>query len=139
MKRLFALLVSLTLLCAPALAEIDDVDLSSASLDEMIALRNLLNARILELSGARETVLAQGVYTVGTDIAAGVYRVVCGQNVESAFLYVYPANCASWYSFEHFYALGAFHACMDIGKLELSQGETLDIQGASLTLIPMDQ
>lgn len=138
MKRIVALIVSFVLLCVPALAEFSDVDLSSASLEEIIALRDLLNARILELTGTQETVLAQGVYKVGSDIAAGTYRVICEQNVESAFLYVYPESSANWYSFEHFYALGAFHACMDVGKLELAEGETLDIQGATLTFIPVE-
>ena len=133
MKRLLAIILSLMLICAPALADTITIDPDSATLEELISLRDALNARILALGG--EQLLSQGVYEVGKDIPAGDYRLLCGDDVESAFVYVYSAESVNWYSFDRFYALGSFHGSSEIGKLTLTEGSRLDIQGASVTLI----
>lgn len=136
MKRLLAVVAFIALLFTPALADTITIDIETAALEELIALRDQLNERILLLEGAKQLKLAQGTYTAGMDIAAGVYEVVCADNVESAFVYIYAPESERWYNYEHFYALGSFHACMKIGKLQLNAGARIDIQGANLTFIP---
>lgn len=135
MKRLLTVLLSIVLICAPALADTVSIDPDEAALEEIIALRDVLNARILAIVG--ELPLSQGVYTVGKDIQPGNYRLIVEDSVESVFIYVYDKDSANWYSFDHFYALGSFHGSCEIGCLALADGNRLDIQGAPVTLLPI--
>ena len=135
MKRVLAVLLSVLLVCAPALADTVTIDPDHASLEELIALRDALNGYILSLGGA--VPLAQGVYVAGEDLPAGAYRFIVGQEVESAFIYVYGAESENWYDFEHFYALGRFHGAFEVGRVELAEGSRVDIQGAPVTVVPI--
>ena len=135
MKRFLAILLCVMLVCAPALADTVSIDPDQASLTELIALRDALNERILSLGG--ELPLEQGVYVVGDNLPAGAYRFIVGQEVESAFIYVYGAESENWYDFEHFYALGRFHGAFEVGRVELAEGSRVDIQGAPVAVVPI--
>ena len=133
MKRFLTLLLVLACFCAPAVADTVSIDTDTASLEELLLLRDQLNARIQALVG--EQCLNQGVYVVGKDIPAGEYRIVCADGAESVFLYVYSDGSDEWYHFDHFYAIGSFHGTNEIARIVLNDGYKLDIQGAAVSLL----
>lgn len=136
MKRIAALTLALLLLALPVCAETIAIDLETATPEQLTEWIDTLTARRLALTGATEKTLAPGVYTVGRDLAAGDYRLTVDDTVDSAFIYVYAADAEAWYDYRHFYPLGAYHGVSEIGKLTLTDGDRLDIQGASLHLLP---
>lgn len=136
MKKLSALLACLALLFSIACADTISLDTETATLSELLSLRDKLNELILEKQSISATELQQGVYIVGTDIAAGEYTLSCGESSESAFIFVYAPDAADWYAYERFYAIGTFHDSMTVGKLVLEDGFEIDIQGASVTFTP---
>lgn len=133
MKRFLALLLVFVCLCVSAVADTVSIDTDTASLEELLLLRDRLNARIQALTGEQR--LNQGVYVVGKDIPAGEYRIVCTDDVESVFLYVYSESSNEWYHFDHFYAIGSFHGTNEIARIALDDGCKLDIQGAAVCLL----
>lgn len=80
MKRIFsAVLVMLIFLTTNALSEGVKVDLSNMTLEELIALRDVVTAEIysrLDFSFEDEEIGA-GSYRVGEDIKAGKYEFIC--------------------------------------------------------------
>ncbi len=136
MKKLSALVACLALLLSVACADTISLDTETATLSEMFALRDRLNELILEKQSVSPTELHQGVYVVGTDIAAGEYSLSCRESSESAFIFIYAPDAADWYAYERFYAIGAFHDSMNVGKLKLEEGYEIDIQGSSVVFTP---
>lgn len=84
MKRFFVLLLALALLSGTAAAE--DVDLSSMSFNELVALRDQLNLAIWNCQEWQEVTVPEGVWTVGEDIPAGHWSVRVA--AEHDYLYV---------------------------------------------------
>lgn len=135
MKRIAALTLVLLLLALPVCAETIVVDLETATAEQLAEWIDALTARRLALTGVTEKALSPGVYTVGRDLAAGEYRLMVDDTVDSAFIYVYASGAEAWYDYEHFYPLGNYHGVTEIGKLTLADGDRLDIQGASIQLL----
>ena len=71
MKKLFALLL---LLIIPASA-IAEIDLSSMSYDELVALKDQINLAIWNSQEWQEVEVPQGVWLVGEDIPAGHWSI----------------------------------------------------------------
>jgi hypothetical protein len=71
MKKLLALVLGLLLLVVPALAE--ETDLAALSLEELVALRERIDAEIAARIPVNEAPFYTGIYVVGRDIKAGVY------------------------------------------------------------------
>lgn len=136
MKRIAILALALLLLALPVCAETIVIDLETATPEQLTEWINTLTARRLALVGITEETLAPGVYIVGRDLAAGEYRLTVDDTVDSAFIYVYTAGAEVWYDYEHFYPLGNYHGVAEVGKLTLVDGDRLDIQGASIHLLP---
>lgn len=71
MKKLAIVLIVACLLCSVAVAE----DFSSMSFDELLELRNKLNAEIMSRPEWKEVEVPSGIWTVGIDIPAGIYSI----------------------------------------------------------------
>lgn len=74
MKKIVTmLLLALLIACSAAYAE--GIDFSSMSTDELLALREELNAEIESRIGVEAETINKGIYTVGEDIKAGTYTI----------------------------------------------------------------
>ena len=74
MKKIFALLLILSMLGAAALAE---VDLSGMSFEELAALRDQCQLEMMQREDWQEVVVPQGIYEVGAQIPAGTWVIKC--------------------------------------------------------------
>lgn len=61
------------LLSTPIMADVPDIDLASMSTEDLVSLRDSINAEIANKGG--DNIIGEGVYTVGTDIKAGNFKV----------------------------------------------------------------
>lgn len=77
MKRILALV--LLVLCIPFSVVADNVDLSALSLEELLGLRNSVNAAINEQLGFdfSDSKIGMGYYDTGVDIKSGKYDLIC--------------------------------------------------------------
>lgn len=77
MRKFLAILIACMLLTIPAFAE--TVDLSSMSLNELIQLRDAVNAAINEQLDFyfSDSKIGMGYYDVGVDIKPGKYDLIC--------------------------------------------------------------
>jgi hypothetical protein len=73
MKKVLALLLGLLLLVVPALAE--EMDLAALSLDELVALRDRVDAEISARIPVNKAPFSSGIFLVGRDIKAGTYMI----------------------------------------------------------------
>ena len=73
MKKLLTVLIVLALLGAAALAE--QIDLSGMSYEDLLALRQQVDAAIWASDGWQEVEVPAGVYTIGEDIPTGRWSV----------------------------------------------------------------
>lgn len=72
MKRFFVVLVALFLFVTCAFAE--GIDLESMTTDELVALRDAVNAELVKRNFAeKEVIVPAGTYIIGEDIPAGCY------------------------------------------------------------------
>ena len=128
MKRMLALLLVLLTLAPISHAE-NAVDLSAMSTEELVLLRNAVIAEL----GARnfndkEVTVPPGRYTVGIDIPAGVYTLTRTEKYFSA-INTYTAN--GQYDL-HFQVEDG----KAVGKLELTEGQTVEITYESVIFKP---
>lgn len=72
MKKVFAILAAVVLVCSAAAAEID---LSGMSYEELVALRDQLNTAIWASKEWAGVSIPQGTYKIGEDIPAGHWTV----------------------------------------------------------------
>lgn len=87
MKKIVSLfLVALILLCTTAYAE--EMDFSTMSTDELLALREQLNAEINERLGDEKNLIGDGVYVAGVDIKPGMYQITCAAAFDDSEFYV---------------------------------------------------
>lgn len=75
MKRVFSLVLACVLILALAPAAFADVDLSSMSFDELVALKDQINLAIWNSADWQEVTVPQGVWQVGADIPAGKWTI----------------------------------------------------------------
>lgn len=74
MKRILVLLLVLLSLASIAYAENAAVDISSMTTEELVSLRNSINAELATRNFAeKEVTVPPGTYTIGVDIPAGAY------------------------------------------------------------------
>jgi len=78
MKKLFALILSMVALSAPAMA---DVDLSSMSYDELVALKDQINLAIWNSQEWQEVTVPQGIWEIGVDIPVGHWTIRAADGV----------------------------------------------------------
>lgn len=75
MKRIFSFVFALALALFLAPAAFADVDLSSMSFDELVALKDQINLAIWNSADWQEVTVPQGVWQVGADIPAGKWTI----------------------------------------------------------------
>lgn len=73
MRKLAAFLVAMVLMCGTAMAE--EIDLSSMSYDELVALKDQINLAMWKCEEWQEVTVPQGVWKVGEDIPAGHWTI----------------------------------------------------------------
>ena len=61
------------LLSTPVMADVPDIDLASMSTEDLVSLRDSINAEIANKGG--DNIIGEGVYTIGVDIKAGNFKV----------------------------------------------------------------
>ena len=125
MKRIASFLLVLALLipCA-ALA---DFDLSGMTFDELAALRNAINAEMMERGYEKKVNVPAGTYTVGEDIPAGAYTI--STNAIVVMFYVIDPDGS--------YA--EMHTLMPaetIGKITVAAGQSIQIAGGTVAFTP---
>lgn len=129
MKKFVASVLTLLLLLSTvALAEID---ISSLSFDELLALNTQVQLALFKEKSMIDGVeVPAGTYVVGEDIPSGSYKVECtGGAYSMAMLTVNEKNGG----------LGTMHTLSPltgsavIGKLVLTEGQTIEITGGSLS------
>lgn len=89
MKKIVSLmLVALMLVCTTAYAT-GTFDFSAMSTDELLALREQLNAEIVIRTGPDSAAIGRGVYYVGETLKAGSYELACvEQNTDALYFWV---------------------------------------------------
>lgn len=75
MKKIFALILAIALLCPAVLAE--SIDLSGLSFAELAALRDRCQLAMMKTDTWQEVDVPQGVYQVGVHIPAGTWTIRC--------------------------------------------------------------
>jgi len=133
MKRLITIILILAVLL-PAAALADLPDISELKPEELLE----LNRRIqIQLFGEK---LAEGIdvpasdYIVGEDIPAGTYRMTVKFPSSGGTLVVYETSEKRKKTFNS--SLGEFWGVVEIGKVELEEGNLVHIHGNTLTFFP---
>ena len=85
MKRFLAVLLGFVLIASVAFAE---VDLSSMTFDELIALKDKINLAIWNSQEWQEVTVPQGVWKIGEDIPEGHWAIKCANSGSSTFVIV---------------------------------------------------
>lgn len=93
MRKIFALVLTLTLLAVPLYAAIaTGVDLSGMSIEELATLKQQLDAEMLDRGMVKSAVLPMGTYTIGVDIPKGSYELSSGDGDQGISHYVQYTN-----------------------------------------------
>ena len=126
MKKLLVLILSMVLLYSSASA---DVDLSSMSTEELLALSKRISLALFEKNALVDGVkVPAGHYIVGEDIPAGVYRIEY-HGREDSFASFLASNEETWLGFT---SLLGFSGASEIGKLELPEGTIVEVSAGDV-------
>ena len=128
LKRVLVLLLVLLSLVSIASAEVA-VDIATMTTEELVNLRNTVNAELAARNfKEKEVTVPVGRYTVGADIPVGVYTITrSGEYFSSIRTYTASGQ----------YDLGFQVANGEpVGKLELSEGQTVEILYESVVFKP---
>lgn len=87
MKKIVSLLLVFLLLAGSA-ACAEGTDFSTMTTDELLALREELNAEINTRIGDDNTLIGDGVYVAGVDIKPGMYQITCAAAFDDREFYV---------------------------------------------------
>lgn len=129
MKKVLVLLLTLLLIVSAASAE--GFDLSAMTTEELVNLRNAVNAELADRDfQTKEVKVPTGRYTVGVDIPAGVYTLTRSEEYFSA-IRTYTANGQYDLSFQ-------VSNGEPVGKLELVEGQTIEILYESVVFKPYE-
>lgn len=129
MKKVLALLLVLLSLVSAASAE--SFDLSTITTEELVSLRSAVNAELAARDfKTKEVKVPTGRYTVGIDIPAGVYTL---NNPGTYF------SSVNTYTPDGRFDMG-FQVTPEepVGKLELVDGQTVEIQYESVVFKPYE-
>ena len=123
MKKLIALFLILCLTASFAVA--DGIDLSALSFEELLSLRNELNAEIMSRQEWKEVSVPEGTWEIGADIPEGTYSISAPT---FSAVEIYDENGKKVSSHNIFYDL-------PVGKVVLKKGWTLKAKGP-ITMAP---
>lgn len=131
MKKIIsiAILLSLALLLVvPVSAE----ELNNLSDEELITMYREIQSILLSRSGNYEIQLNAGRYVVGDDLPSGSYRIEAKGAYSSSTLKVYEDGKAK-YPIDT-YIMAELYNSSVIGKLDLEEGNILDITGSTVSI-----
>ena len=127
MKKGLIICLCCILLISTAYAAFENINFSSYSNEELIALETALQEEKISRGIAKTATVYSGKYTIGVDFPAGTYRVETSNGVAD-HLEVYNASGKRIAS----YAIGTASERSPIGKLELHDGETIEFDSCTL-------
>lgn len=107
MKKLIALFLSVVLFAFPVFAA--DLDLSSLSDEELLAISSAVQAELKSRNISEENCIKKGAYVVGTDIAAGSYVLTGtleGEEYTDVYVYASMDDYHEYHSLESNYLKG---------------------------------
>lgn len=136
MKRkstiLAAMILATSMIATPVYAaDTAGLDLDSMSVEDLVSLRDTINAKIGEKGG--DNVLPEGKYEVGKDIKAGNFKIMCCAGYESAIVYVFTSKEEEdqGNADQH---VGVTLADGDSGVINLENGEIVSVVDASVVI-----
>ena len=133
MKKLLSVILSVFILSSAALAEID---LESMSYDELYYLYQRVQVQLMKRNEWKEVTAPVGIWKVGEDIPAGSYSIRASGSM--------IGNVVLWRGEQNDYKSGVILNEMFIddentliGKVIMSDGNTLEISGCPVILSPV--
>lgn len=133
MKKLLSVILSVFILSSAALAEID---LESMSYDELYYLYQRVQVQLMKRNEWKEVTAPVGIWKVGEDIPAGSYSIRASGSMFG--------NVVLWRGEQNDYKSGVILNEMFIddentliGKVIMSDGNTLEISGCPVILSPV--
>lgn len=130
MKKLFVLLLAL-LLIGTAVAE--GIDLSGMSYEDLLELRQQVDAAIWASDGWQEVQVPAGVYVIGEDIPSGRWTVSPGGRLSTITLY--PTKTDYTEQTYNYISLTMLNEGESY-TLDVQDGQCLEIGGGALTFAP---
>ena len=118
MKRTFAVLIVMIVLSLPLLA-MADVDFTSMSTDELIAMKEQLMAELIDRGELKEVKVPSGEYIVGEQIPAGEYSIALADGEILAMITVNE--------YEQMYTLSEDSG---IGRIVLVDGDAVSVMSS---------
>lgn len=126
-KTLIIIAIALALIVVSVSAASISFDFSKYSDEELISLETALQAEKISRGMAKQATITSGKYTVGVDIPAGTYKVETAKG-GADHLYVRNSKGKTIGS----YAIGTASDRSPIGKLELTDGDTIEFDSCTL-------
>ena len=143
MKRLFMLVLVLTLVFSISPASFAEYDLSGLSYDDLVALKDQINLAIWNSAEWQEVEVPQGVWEVGADIPAGHWTILALPE-KCTQIYVGPATKnggadVDWKTF--CYVIGENFSnpsdkMLPSWSINLKNGDFVQISGSSAIFTP---
>ncbi len=106
--------------------------LSSMTDDELLSMYQQIQTILLSRSNEYSIALNAGRYTVGKDFPSGIYRLECKGAYSSSTVNVYSTVESTNYS--DWFIMGELYNSSVVGKLELNDGNVLEIKGSTIDL-----
>lgn len=133
MNRIVLLLLLVLLVmgsCAYA-----ELDYNSMSYDELLRINSLVQAALFQKGILADGVtIYPGVYKVGEEIPAGVYRAECKGAYSSALLNIYPDENNQSILSGKSYVMAELYGSSVVGKLVLEEGNIVDLTNGNIIL-----
>lgn len=130
MRKLFVLLLAL-LMIGTAVAE--GIDLSSMSYEDLLELRQQVDAAIWASDGWQEVQVPAGVYVIGEDIPSGRWTVAPGGRLSTITLY--PTKTDYTEQTYNYISLTMLNEGESY-TLDVQDGQCVEIGGGALTFTP---
>lgn len=131
MRKLITLLL-IAALFLPAAALADLPDISNLSSEELIELNRQIQLKLFSEKLLDGITVPSGVYTVGTDIPEGTYRIVYHMPYDTAFCSFHLQEAEGGiYS-----TLLGFGSSTEIGKIYLRNNAYVSIDGGDVVFFP---
>lgn len=133
MRRVLALvLIFAVAACCVAYAE---PDYNSMTYDELLRINKLVQAALFQKGVLADGVTVYpGVYKVGEEIPAGVYRAECKGAYSSALLNIYPDENNQSIISGKSYVMAELYGSSVVGKLVLEEGNIVDLTNGNIIL-----
>lgn len=133
MKRkstiLAAIVLATSIIATPVYAaDTAGLDLDSMSVEDLVSLRDTINAKIGEKGG--DNVLPQGTYEVGKDIKAGSFKVMCCAGYDMSCFNVYSSK-EDHDNMENVVQDSVSYDKGDSAMINLDEGDYLDVTWGS--------